>query len=101
MQMRTNFLVMQVREEHQVSIVQHTEALVGLADDIEHVKNLLSRALRHSQLSRSSVQDARFSYQGPDSPLQSTGVTVRSLLAISMGQPTHTRPSLGRETSGH
>jgi hypothetical protein len=86
MQMRTNALVMQVREEHRVSIVRHTDALVGLADDIEHVKDLLSRALRHSQLYHSSMQDARVSSQGSDSPLQST---VRSLLAISIGQSTH------------
>ena len=77
-QMRTNTLVFQLREEHRIGIVQHTDALVGLTDDMEQIKHLLSRALRDSQLSHSRVQDTRVSHQGLNSPSQPSWVIVCS-----------------------
>lgn len=78
MQVRINTLVVKVREEYRTSNVQHTDALVDLADGIEHIKHLLSRTLRHSPLSQSIVRGDHVSHQGSDSPPQYTGVTVRS-----------------------
>lgn len=77
-QMRTNTLVLQLREEHRIGIAEHTDALVDLADGIEQIKHLLSRAPRHSQLSHSRVQDARVNHQGLNPPLQPTWVMVCS-----------------------
>ena len=76
-QMRTNTLVLQVREEHRTGILKHTDALVGLADDMEDIKHLLSRALDPSRLSHSLLQRTHVCHHGSSLPLQSTGITVR------------------------
>ena len=77
-QMRTNTLILQLREEHRIGVAQHTDALVDLVDGMEQIKHLLSRAPRHSQLSHSRVQGARLSHQGLNFPPQPTWVMVCS-----------------------
>ena len=37
MQMRANTLVLQVREEHRVGIIQHADSLVHLADGMKQI----------------------------------------------------------------
>ena len=69
--MHTSNLVSQVREEHQIGITKHTDALTGLADDVEHIKLLLSRTLSHAQPPCSWVQDARVLHQGSSPSPQS------------------------------
>ena len=77
-QMRTNTLVLRLREEYRIGVAQHTDALVDLVDGMEQIKHLLSRAPRHSQLSHSRVQGARVSHQGLNFPLQPTWAMVCS-----------------------
>jgi len=98
MQVHTTTLVSQVREEHLTGITKQTDALAGLAGDIEHIKQLLSCAPSHSQQPRSRVQEARVPGQEPNFPPQST---VRSYPATIKGQSTHTGIILGRETLGN
>ena len=84
MQVHTTTLVSQVREEHLTGITKQTDALAGLAGDIEHIKHLLSCAPSHSQQPHSRVQEARVPGQGPNFPPQST---VRSYPATIKGSP--------------
>lgn len=77
MQIRTNTLVLQVREEHWVDIVQHTDSLVGLADGMEQANtSFLTHYTTLNCPVDSRVQDPRVRHHGLNSPLQSMWVTV-------------------------